>query len=211
MLDFYRTLQPLLPQVTQPLLMLCSTEDHVADPGSHRKVLESVSSIDVTEKMLPNSYHVATLDNDAPTDLRGVRRASCTRSRTRSTRSDPSRRRPVSKPLPLPTYARAVSSRDEDEAWRQIVANYGDAPSVEDVPRDRARSRGRGPSRAPRSPGSRRRRPFPWEDEGRFVPPPPPPIPRPEPRRGRWPGPASSAPRWCCSSRWSSGSTCPAG
>ena len=67
MVDFYRTLQPLLPQVTQPLLMLCSTEDHVADPGSHRKVLESVSSIEVTEKMLPNSYHVATLDNDAPT------------------------------------------------------------------------------------------------------------------------------------------------
>ena len=67
MLDFYRTLQPLLPQVTQPLLVLCSTEDHVADPGSHQKVLESVSSIDVIEKMLPNSYHVATLDNDAPT------------------------------------------------------------------------------------------------------------------------------------------------
>jgi len=67
MLDFYRTLQPLLPQVTQPLLMLCSTEDHVADPGSHRKVLGRVSSIDVTEKMLPNSYHVATLDNDAAT------------------------------------------------------------------------------------------------------------------------------------------------
>ncbi len=64
--DFYRTLQPLLPQVTQPLLMLCSTEDHVADPGSHRKVLESVSSIEVTEKMLTNSYHVVTLDNDAP-------------------------------------------------------------------------------------------------------------------------------------------------
>ena len=60
------TLQPLLPQVTQPLLMLCSTEDHVVDPGSHRKVIESVSSLDVTEKMLPNSYHVATLDNDAP-------------------------------------------------------------------------------------------------------------------------------------------------
>jgi carboxylesterase len=67
LLDFYRTLQPKLPQVTQPLLMLCSTEDHVADPGSHHRVLESVSSIEVTETMLPNSYHVATLDNDAPT------------------------------------------------------------------------------------------------------------------------------------------------
>ncbi|RYP85684.1 alpha/beta fold hydrolase [Nocardioides guangzhouensis] len=67
LLDFYRALQPLLPQVTQPLLILCSSEDHVADPGSHRAVLESVSSIDVIEKVLPDSYHVATLDNDAPT------------------------------------------------------------------------------------------------------------------------------------------------
>ena len=37
MLDFYRTLQPLLPQVTQPLLVLCSTEDHVADPAPTRR------------------------------------------------------------------------------------------------------------------------------------------------------------------------------
>ena len=67
LLDFYRTLQPLLPRVTQPLLVLCSTEDHVADPGSHRRLLASVSSVDVIEIMLPDSYHVATLDNDAPT------------------------------------------------------------------------------------------------------------------------------------------------
>jgi carboxylesterase len=67
LLDFYRALRPLLPQVTQPLLVLCSAEDHVADPGSHRTVLETVSSVEVTEKTLPDSYHVATLDNDAPT------------------------------------------------------------------------------------------------------------------------------------------------
>ena len=67
LLDFYRALRPLLPQVTQPLLMLCSAEDHVADPGSHRLVLDSVQSVDVIEKVLPDSYHVATLDNDAPT------------------------------------------------------------------------------------------------------------------------------------------------
>jgi hypothetical protein len=80
-----------------------------------------------------------------------------------------------------------VSSRDEDEAWRQIVANYGDAPSVEDVPR----------AEPPESEAEPRTEPaaepapatFPWEDEGRFVPPMPPPIPRPEPRRGlAWSG-----------------------
>jgi carboxylesterase len=66
LLRFYGHLRPLLPQVTQPLLIIKSREDHVADPGSHEKVLTSVSSRDVTEVILDDSYHVATLDNDAP-------------------------------------------------------------------------------------------------------------------------------------------------
>jgi carboxylesterase len=66
LLRLYAHLRPLLPQVTQPLLLLRSREDHVADPGSHDKVLTSVSSRDVTEVTLEESYHVATLDNDAP-------------------------------------------------------------------------------------------------------------------------------------------------
>mgnify|MGYP006199852597 CR=1 FL=1 len=40
--------------------------DHVADPGSHDIVMREVSSRDLTERILENSYHVATLDNDAP-------------------------------------------------------------------------------------------------------------------------------------------------
>ena len=80
-----------------------------------------------------------------------------------------------------------MSSRDEDEAWRQIVANYGDAPSVEDVPRAEAQEVEAEPRVEPAAepaPAS-----FPWEDEGRFVPPPTPPIPRPEPRRAlAWSG-----------------------
>ena len=79
-----------------------------------------------------------------------------------------------------------MSSRDEDEAWRQIVANYGDAPSVEDVPRPEP-----DPEPDPNliqppavaGEPARADTPFKWEDEGRFVPPPPPPLPRPEPRR----------------------------
>ena len=55
-----------LPRVTQPLLVFKSSIDHVADPGSHDLLLRSVSSRDVTERILENSYHVATLDNDAP-------------------------------------------------------------------------------------------------------------------------------------------------
>ncbi|HUR74315.1 MAG TPA: alpha/beta hydrolase, partial [Sporichthya sp.] len=54
-----------LPKVTQPLLLLRSAEDHVVEPESSRLVLARVSSSDVSEIVLPDSYHVATLDNDA--------------------------------------------------------------------------------------------------------------------------------------------------
>ena len=56
-----------LPKVTAPLLMFRSAEDHVVDPSSGRLILSRVSSRDLTERILENSYHVATLDNDAPT------------------------------------------------------------------------------------------------------------------------------------------------
>jgi carboxylesterase len=54
-----------LPKVTQPLLLLRSVEDHVVEPESGRLILGRVSSTDVTEIELHDSYHVATLDNDA--------------------------------------------------------------------------------------------------------------------------------------------------
>ena len=67
-----------LDKVTQPLLVLRSTEDHVVEPDSARLLLEKVSSTDVREVLLEDSYHVATLDNDAPlifdTSLEFVRR-----------------------------------------------------------------------------------------------------------------------------------------
>jgi len=55
-----------LPKVTAPLLLFRSAEDHVVDPSSARIILGNVSSRDATERVLQNSYHVATLDNDAP-------------------------------------------------------------------------------------------------------------------------------------------------
>ena len=54
-----------LPKVTQPLLMFRSAEDHVVPPSSGRIIMTTVSSRDVTERILEHSYHVATLDNDA--------------------------------------------------------------------------------------------------------------------------------------------------
>jgi carboxylesterase len=55
-----------LPQVTQPVLLMRSAEDHVVPASSSALFLARISSKDVTEVILENSYHVATLDNDAP-------------------------------------------------------------------------------------------------------------------------------------------------
>jgi esterase/lipase len=55
-----------LPEVTQPVLLLHSAEDHVVPVSSSELVVARISSTDVTEILLHESYHVATLDNDAP-------------------------------------------------------------------------------------------------------------------------------------------------
>jgi carboxylesterase len=54
-----------LAKVTQPVLLLHSSVDHVVEPVNSQLVLKGVSSTDVTEVVLENSYHVATQDNDA--------------------------------------------------------------------------------------------------------------------------------------------------
>jgi carboxylesterase len=55
-----------LPKLTVPLLYFRSTEDHVVDEKTEPIITGRVSSTDVTVVRLENSYHVATLDNDAP-------------------------------------------------------------------------------------------------------------------------------------------------
>jgi carboxylesterase len=54
-----------LPRVTSPVLLFRSAQDHVVDPSSARLIIARVSSLDVTERILDDSFHVATLDNDA--------------------------------------------------------------------------------------------------------------------------------------------------
>jgi carboxylesterase len=66
MLTAWKKVREDLPKVTAPLLLFRSAEDHVVDPSSGKIVLSRVSSRDLTERILENSYHVATLDNDAP-------------------------------------------------------------------------------------------------------------------------------------------------
>ena len=67
MLQGYKALCPDLPRVTCPVLFFRSVEDHVVDPSSSRIIMGGLSSRDVTERMLEDSYHVATLDNEAQT------------------------------------------------------------------------------------------------------------------------------------------------
>jgi carboxylesterase len=56
-----------LPNIKAPVIYFRSTVDHVVDDASQPIILSGISSTDVTEVPLPDSYHVATLDNDAPT------------------------------------------------------------------------------------------------------------------------------------------------
>jgi carboxylesterase len=63
----FKALRPRLAEVTQPLLVFRSREDHVVDPSSGRIIMSTVSSRDLEECVLEESYHVATLDNDAET------------------------------------------------------------------------------------------------------------------------------------------------
>ena len=63
----WKVLRPRLAEITQPLLVFRSREDHVVDPSSGRIIMSTVSSRDLEERVLEESYHVATLDNDAET------------------------------------------------------------------------------------------------------------------------------------------------
>lgn len=55
-----------LPQITQPVLLIHSRVDHVVPPANSRLFRSRISSTRVTELVLENSYHLATLDHDAP-------------------------------------------------------------------------------------------------------------------------------------------------
>ena len=61
----YKQLCADLRHVICPVLLYRSTVDHVVEPSSARIIQANIGSTDVREELLENSYHVATLDNDA--------------------------------------------------------------------------------------------------------------------------------------------------
>jgi carboxylesterase len=63
--QFFQATDRELPQVTQPVLLMRSPQDHVVPPADSARILSRISSTDVKEVILEQSYHVATLDHDA--------------------------------------------------------------------------------------------------------------------------------------------------
>jgi len=59
----WRVTRARLADVTQPVLAFHSLEDHVVGPASLRVLRDALPNLEVRD--CPDSYHVATLDNDA--------------------------------------------------------------------------------------------------------------------------------------------------
>lgn len=53
-----------LHKIRCPIMIVQSREDHVVMPANSHRIARGVSSSDVRQLWLDNSYHVATLDND---------------------------------------------------------------------------------------------------------------------------------------------------
>jgi carboxylesterase len=61
----WRATQAGLDQLSQPVLVYRSTEDHVVGPASLKLLRAAIPTEQLTVRDCGNSYHVATLDNDA--------------------------------------------------------------------------------------------------------------------------------------------------
>lgn len=55
-----------LAKITVPLRVFHSAVDHIVEPANTSMLLSGVRSTDVADHVLPRSFHVATLDYDAP-------------------------------------------------------------------------------------------------------------------------------------------------
>ena len=67
----WRVVRADLHRIRVPVLMFRSVEDHVVEPLSAQLLLRGATSTTVREVLLENSYHVATMDHDAPLIFEG--------------------------------------------------------------------------------------------------------------------------------------------
>jgi carboxylesterase len=71
MRGLWRVTQAQLGDVTQPVLAYHSTADHVVGPASLALLRSALPEKQLEVRECPDSYHVATLDNDAPAIFAG--------------------------------------------------------------------------------------------------------------------------------------------
>jgi carboxylesterase len=64
--ELWHDVAPRLVEISCPMIAFGSDDDHVVEPSNSVEIVQGVSSRDVTFIPLHDSYHVATLDNDAP-------------------------------------------------------------------------------------------------------------------------------------------------
>ncbi len=69
--QLWRVVRADLGSVRQPVLLFRSSIDHVVEASSAVALQAGLGAADFTEVLLDNSFHVATLDNDAPTIFTG--------------------------------------------------------------------------------------------------------------------------------------------
>ena len=69
--DMWRKTTADLGRIECPTLVFRSRVDHVVEPASTALLLAHIGTSDVEERVLEESYHVATLDNDAPAIFEG--------------------------------------------------------------------------------------------------------------------------------------------
>ena len=71
MMQMWSVVKSDIALVRQPVLLFRSAQDNVVEASNAEWILTHVASTDTEEVVLPNSYHVATLDHDAPTIVDG--------------------------------------------------------------------------------------------------------------------------------------------
>jgi carboxylesterase len=114
-----------LPEVTQPVLVYRSAVDHVVGPASMAVLKAALPNAEV--RPLPNSYHVATLDNDAPTIFAGT--AEFIREHATTAHGSPEKRVLRTAAVTNGDVPETPAGGDGDEAaWLDLIARF-DAPA----------------------------------------------------------------------------------
>ena len=71
MMEMWGVVKQDIALVRQPVLLFRSAQDNVVEASNAEWILTHVGSMDTEEVVLENSYHVATLDHDAPVIVDG--------------------------------------------------------------------------------------------------------------------------------------------